>query len=270
MSLLKGKPVGERFGMAGVASVVTPIPLVFSLVELGDLANGIAQGEEVVRIAERIGQPFSLVNAYLMLSHIYIVKGDLKKATPLAERNLDICRNAEIVSEVSRAAAQLGYAYLHSDRIAEALTLLEQAVERPTTRRFYTLQVSWLGEAYLLARRGEEASQIGSRALSLARHKKERGNEAWALRLLGEIAAHKNPPDIEEAEDHYGQALALAEALGMRPLVAHCHVGLGKLYRRIESRQQAEEHLTTATAIMREMEMGLWLEKADAELKELS
>ena len=55
----------------------------------------------------------------------------------------------------------------------------------------------------------------------------------------------------------------------MRPLIAHCHVGLGKLYRRIGNGQQAEEHLTTATAMMREMEMGLWLEKAETELKEL-
>jgi len=64
--------------------------------------------------------------------------------------------------------------------------------------------------------------------------------------------------------------MALASELRMRPLIAHCHVGLGKLYRRIRSRQQAEEHLTTATTMMQEMEMGLWLERAEAELKELS
>jgi tetratricopeptide (TPR) repeat protein len=136
-------------------------------------------------------------------------------------------------------------------------------------RRFYTLQVSWLGEAYLLAGREEEAKQVALRGLSLSRDKKERGYEAWALRLLGEIAVHKDPPDILEVENHYRQALALAEELGMRPLIAHCHVGLGKLYRRIGNRQQAEEHLTTATAMMREMEMELWLEEAEAESKEL-
>ncbi len=268
MSLLEGKPVGERFGMANVASVVTPIPLILSLAELGDLANAISKGEEVVRIAEMVGQPFSLANAYLMLSHIYVVKGDLEKAIPLAERSLDICRSAEIVSEASRAVAHVGYAYLHSGRIADALTLLEQAVERPTMRRTYTQQLSWLGEAYLLVGRREEANQVASRGLSLARNKKERGYEAWALRLLGEIAAHKDPLDIGKVEHHYRQALALAEELGMRPLIAHCHVGLGKLYRRIGKREQAEQHLTTATTMMREMEMGLWLERAEAELKE--
>ena len=215
-----------------------------------------------------VGQPFSLVSAYLMLSYIYIVKGDLEKAIPLAERGLDICRSAEIVSEASRAVAHVGYAYLHSGRIAEALTLLEQAVERPTMKRFYSQQVSWLGDAYLFAGRREEANQVASRGLSLARDKKERGFEAWALRLLGEIAAREDPLDIGKAEDHYRRALTLAEELGMRPLIAHCHVGLGKLYRCEGERQKAEEHLTTGIAMMREMEMGLWLERAEAELKE--
>jgi class 3 adenylate cyclase/tetratricopeptide (TPR) repeat protein len=270
MSLIEGKPVSERFGMAGVASVVTPFPLLNSLAELGNLANGIAQGEEVVRIAETVGHPFSLVNACLMLSHIYIVKGDLERATSLAERCLDICRNAEVVSEISWAAAQLGYAYLHLGRIADALTLLEPAVERPTMRRFYTQQVSWLGEAYLLAGRREEANQVTWRGLTLARDKKERGYEARALRLLGEIAAREDPLDIGKVEKHYRQALALAEQLGMRPLIAHCHVGLGKLHCCAGERQKAEEHLTTGIAMMREMEMGIWLERAEAESKELS
>jgi hypothetical protein len=56
----------------------------------------------------------------------------------------------------------------------------------------------------------------------------------------------------------------------MRPLVAHCHVGLGKLSRRAGNGQQAQEHLATATTMYREMDMHFWLEQADTELRELA
>ena len=83
----------------------------------------------------------------------------------------------------------------------------------------------WLSEAYLLAGREADARAAAQRALGLARQHKERGHEAYTLRLLGEIAAREDPIDIGKAEDHYRRALTLAEELGMRPLVAHCHVG---------------------------------------------
>jgi hypothetical protein len=104
------------------------------------------------------------------------------------------------------------------------------------------------------------------RALTLARDRGERGHEAWALRLLGEIASHPGRPDVATAEAHYGAAMALATELGMRPLVAHCHLGLATVYRRTGDRAKTEEHLTTASALYREMDMGFWLEKAEAAL----
>ena len=100
----------------------------------------------------------------------------------------------------------------------------------------------------------------------MSRAQPQRGTEAWAWRLLGEIAAATDPPDVQEAETAYREALTLASDLGMRPLVAHCHLGLGKLYRRTGDRAKAQEHLTTATTMYREMGMGFWLEQADAVL----
>ena len=52
----------------------------------------------------------------------------------------------------------------------------------------------------------------------------------------------------------------------MRPLVAHCHLGFGKLYRRTGQHAQAQEHLTTATTMYREMDMRFYLEQAEAEM----
>jgi hypothetical protein len=98
----------------------------------------------------------------------------------------------------------------------------------------------------------------------------ERANKAWILCILGEITGHQSPPADALAEDSYREALVLAEPRGMRPLVAHCHLGLGKLYRRTGKRELAHEHLTTATTMYREMGMTYWLEKAEAEIKDVA
>jgi hypothetical protein len=103
----------------------------------------------------------------------------------------------------------------------------------------------------------------------LARGRGERGYEAWALRLLGDIASHHGHPDVATAAAHYGASMTLASELEMRPLVAHCHLGLGRLYRRTGKPEQAQEHLTTATAMYGEMDMRFWLEQAQAQLRGL-
>lgn len=110
----------------------------------------------------------------------------------------------------------------------------------------------------------EDALAFAGRALTLVRERGERGFEAWALRLLGEIAAHPQPPNVETAECRYRDALALATELGLRPLVAHRHLGLGRLYRCTGEEAKAREHLTTAAATYREMGMGWWLDQAEA------
>jgi tetratricopeptide (TPR) repeat protein len=127
-------------------------------------------------------------------------------------------------------------------------------------------RLTWLAEAYLLAGRAAEANDIAGRAIALAGQQHERGNEAWALRLLGEIAMHTDPPQVEQAEGHYRAALALAEELGMRPLVAHSHRGLGTLYQKVGRDDEAQAELTTAAELYRAMEMTFWLEKADTAL----
>jgi len=126
-----------------------------------------------------------------------------------------------------------------------------------------------LSEAYLLAGRMQEAAQLARRALALARAHKERGHEAWAMRLLGEIAAHQDSPEIEPTKHHYRQALALAEELGMRPLVAHCHLGLGTLYAKTGQREQARAELSAAIEMYRAMDMTFWLPPAEVALAQV-
>jgi tetratricopeptide (TPR) repeat protein len=149
------------------------------------------------------------------------------------------------------------------------VALIEEALANPAAIggvANHPLFLAYLGEAHLLAGRPDDATTVAGRALDLAHRQKERGNEAWVLRLLGEIAAQADPPDVKAAEEHYRQALARATELGMRPLVAHCQLSLGQLYRCMGDQANAQEHLTTASMMYREMGMTLWLEKADAEL----
>ena len=115
----------------------------------------------------------------------------------------------------------------------------------------------------------EEAHALAERALALAREPQERGHQAYALRLLGDIAARREPPDIEQAEAHYQHALALAEELGMRPLQAHCHHGLGTLYRQTGRAALARAALSTAIALYRAMDMTFWLPAAEAALAQV-
>jgi tetratricopeptide (TPR) repeat protein len=169
-------------------------------------------------------------------------------------------------------AAALGAAYTLSGRITDSVPLLTQAIEQATAMDRGNLQALCslsLGEAHLLAGRLEEAHALAERALALTREHQERGHQAYALRLLGEVVVRRDPPESMLAEDHYREALALAEALGMRPLVAHCHRGLGTLYSRAERLDEARAALSTAVHMYRTMEMALWLPQAEAMLVQI-
>jgi tetratricopeptide (TPR) repeat protein len=163
--------------------------------------------------------------------------------------------------------AQLGEANEALNRLREG----EQLVE-PLAARGLVGRLGWdyysLGRTCLLLGQLDEARRLGDRAVELSpRHP---GFAAHALYLLGDIATHHDRFDAESGEAHYRQALALAEPRGMRPLIAHCHLGLGKLSRCTGRQQEAQKHLTTAMALYRDMGMRFWLEQAEAELRALA
>jgi tetratricopeptide (TPR) repeat protein len=185
---------------------------------------------------------------------------------------MGVCREADLPVFVPRLAAALGAAYTLAGRIAEAIALLLQAMERTIASDMAGFQALChlpLGEAHLLAGRFEETQTLAEGALSIAREQQERGNEAYALRLLGDIAARREPPERGQAEAHYRQALALAEELGMRPLQAHCHCGLGTLYAKIGRQAAARTELSAAVELYRSMEMTFWMPQVEAALAEV-
>jgi len=169
-------------------------------------------------------------------------------------------------------AAPLGAAYTLAGRVTDAVPLLTQAIEQTMAMEivgYETFCRLFLGEAQMRASRLEEAQALAEQALALAREHHERGNQAYALRLLGDIAARREPPEGEPAVAYYRQALTLANELGMRPLMAHCHRGLGTLYAAIGQREQARAELATAVEMYRGMEMTFWLPEAEAALAQV-
>ena len=269
VAILPGELTRERFGMTGLPSVMSQTMLVSCLADLGAFEEGTTRGEEAVRMAEAGDHPFSLTQAYFALGSLYLRKGDLRQAIPVLERGLERCQIANIRTWFPTVAATLGYAYTLAGRVAEALPLLQQAAAQDTSRGISAAHARWvayLSEAYLLTGHLEEATGLARSALALARDRKARGNEAYALRLLGEIHAHQDPPTVEAAEAAYQQSLALAEELGMRPLLAHCYLGLGSLYTKVGRPAQARVALSTAIELFHAMEMAFWLPRAEGTL----
>ena len=265
LQLLAGNLSRDRVGQTGFPAVIARGDLTWVLAERGEFKEGIAHGQEGIRLAEAFDDPYSLGFAYWRLAHLQIIRGDLSHAVYLLERGAALSREWNLTLFSVGNTGSLGYAYALSGRRAEGVPVLEYAVSAVETMGFGAYEplfLMYLSEVSVLADRLENALAFARRALTLARDSGQRAYEAWALRLLGEVAARRDP--LEHADNDYRDALALAQELGMRPLVAHCHLGLGKLSRRTGKDQKAQEHLTTATTMYREMGMRFYLQQAEA------
>ncbi len=267
-----GDMTHERFGLPQLPAVHSRFCLVLCLAELGEFAEGIATGEESVRIAESIDQPLNLTVAASGLGTLYLRKGDVERAISVLERGLELSRTWNIRIWFPRVASALGSAYALAGRMPDAVPLLEEAVERTAAMRLLSAQapaLTALGEAHVLAGRLAEALDPAQRAFQFAQQNGELGHEAWALRLLGDVALRSAQPDAERAQECFLRGLALSTELEMRPLMAHCHLGLGQAFRLADDRANAEKNLATATGLFREMEMRLWETRGVEELARL-
>jgi tetratricopeptide (TPR) repeat protein len=199
-------------------------------------------------------------------------QGEVQRAIPILERAMGLCQDWHIPLFVPALAGALGVAYALEGRVTAGLALVEQGMEYVVASgraRGLAPTLVCLSEASLLAGRLEEAREHAVQALDLARHYQYRGTQAWALWLLGESTARQAFPEGEPAVGHYRQALALAEELGMRPLQAHCHRGLGTLYARTGQRQHARAALAIAIDLYRDMDMTFWLPQAQEALAQV-
>jgi tetratricopeptide (TPR) repeat protein len=256
--------VYEYFGNSAPASVYDRGCLVRSLAELGRFAEAAKHEVEAIQIAESTQHPLTIAGARWASSTLHLLKGDWAKARSLFEQEIAVVRAGNVaflllfaVAGSAWVLAQLGEASEALNRLREGNQILERRDASGHTWAYHSL-----GRACLLLGRLDEARHLADRAVECSRF--HRGFAAHAVHLLGEIATHPDRFDAARGEAHYREALALAEPCGMRPLVAHCHLGLGKLYQRTDQRRLAQENVATATAMYREMDMRSWLEQAEA------
>jgi tetratricopeptide (TPR) repeat protein len=263
--------VYESFGANQPLSIFDRCWLVMSLAELGRFAEAAAYEAEAIEIAEPTQHAYTIGQAYRAAGTLHLLRGDWAKARSLIEREMAVVRTGnvglhlpQVVASSARVLAQLGESSEALNRLREGEQLVERYATRGAVVRLGLICARLVAPASCSA----GSTRRGAWAIARSILSASAGRGA-AQHLLGDIATHPDRFDAERGEAHYRQALALAEPRGMRPLVAHCHLGLGKLYRRTGKREQAREHLTTAPAMYREMDMPFWLKLAEAEISEL-
>jgi tetratricopeptide (TPR) repeat protein len=252
-------------------AVLSRVWLGLCLAEHGEFTEGLRHADAAVRLAERADHPYSRIHAYFGIGGVYLTQGEVAKAIDALERSLALYQRWEFPLVFRWITVQLGYAYLLAGRVTAALPLLEQAVRQGTALQSssHPRWVAWLSEAYRVAGRWEDARHVAEQAFERSCRYTGRGHEAYARWLLGTMAGQHPSSEALQAEAHYRQALALADELGMCPLQAHCHRGLGTLYAATGQREQARSALTTAIEMYTSMDMTFWLPETEAALAQV-
>ena len=218
--------------MAARASVWARSWLAWTLAELGDFDEATRVAEEAAEIAATGDHPYSRIQACWGLGTVYLIQGRLDRSVPALEQGLVSARLESISFFVPFITAPLGAAYALDGRVENGITLLEQSVEQAASMRLVAHQSLRLAWSELLAGRHESALGHARRALDIAEDRQERGQQVRVRRLLADIEAGGETPEVPEAEAAYRAALDQAESLQMRPLAAQCLLGLGGLHRR--------------------------------------
>jgi len=260
----------ENFGLTVPISVVGRAWLIMSLAELGRFAEAAKYEVEASLLAESSEHLFTIAWAHFAASMLHFLKGDWANARSRTERWIATLQTGNVALQFSWAAAaaawalaQIGEASEALDRIRRAEELLEcEAVSGIVAFRGWAY--SAVGRACLLLGRLDKARHLADRAVEVTGRRS--GFAAHALYLLGDIASHRDGFDVERGAANYREALALAGRRGMRPLIAHCNLGLGKLYHRIGETERAHDSLLAATTMYREMEMDYCINQGEANL----
>jgi tetratricopeptide (TPR) repeat protein len=272
VALVKDLAPSERFGLVAPPGVLVRFVLALVLAELGEFSEAIAAGEEGLRIAQVAGYPYSEVLARWSFGFALMRRGDFPAAIAVLEPGLALCRNLEIRFALPYFAAFLGFSYVRSDREGKGVELLEEAAEANRAMQIHghrSLFLLLLAEAYLASGRIEEARESAKEVVALASNYPAQSWELWGIKLLGDIDSHELT-DASQAKDCYRQVVSLANGLGMRPLLAHGHLGLGTLQAKTGQTEDARVQLHLAMAHYQAMRMHFWVNRAEMTLREFA
>lgn len=260
---LRGDLAVATMGTPGVLGVFMRGYLACSLAELGEFGRALACAEEAVEIARAANQVYSSAFSYYCIGTVLVFQGKVSESIAALEQGLEICHSWILPLMLPLIGTSLGHAYYLADRVDESIVLLEKTEAKSSAMHRwggFAMILVRLGEAYLRGLRIADAERCARRALTLSRKHGERGYEAYALRLLGELGL-RDPTFLNESEANLLQALQRAQELDLRPLAAQCHLGLGKHYRSIDQQANAGHHLDRAATLFRELGMPHPLEE---------
>ena len=269
-AVLTGELARDHLGVPVLPSVFARSHLVESFAEVGRFDEAARVADDAISIADAVNHPDTLFWAHRAkgLQHLY--RGDVERAVPSLERAHFVCRTHDMASSLTRISAELAMAWALAGRLADAVGMIERAVQEASGRKqpiTYAKLLQLRGEVYLLASQVDEAGEAAVQALELFRFQRERGHEAQTTRLLGDVRARQRAD--ARAESDYRAAATLARELGMRPLAARCDAALGRLLAPLGQRDAALESLRRAAAEFRAMSMRHDLARVDAELSAL-
>ena len=269
---LDGELAKDRLGMAGIPVVFSCGHLSWSLAELGQFPEAIAAWQQAVQLAEEVKHPFSEAFAKYCGGFLYLRKGEVERAIAQLEPGLSLCRSMNARLELPFVAAFLGLAYAYVGRQSDGIAMAEQAVEQMESLKIVSGR-SWivglLGYTYLLGGQLDKAIDLTRRANDLARSHGEPGWTAWTSYVIGLIRFAEGDGSFDKAIEVFTESMEIAQPLQLRPLLARIDLCLGQLHRRARNVDQARRHLTSAQSLLREMQMPMWLQKAEAELQAL-
>ena len=263
---------GTAADLSAISYVTSSGWLAFTLAELGDFHAADACADQALRVADGVGHAYGQAIARTLAGLVWLRRGHLDRALGYLQASLEACREKHLDVWRPIPSSLLGLTQALSGRLDEALPLLKDGVhlsEVLGVNAYLALWTLHLAEGLMTAGQYEQATETARHALDLAVAHKERGHQAWAWRLLGDLASRGEAASLAQAEAHYRQAVDIAEELRMQPVLAHAKMGLGRVMRLRGDRERAEEYLVTAFMLFRGMDVPFWVRRCGEEMMQL-